>query len=471
MSKKKFFLAGIIALTCGVTSMTAQVTIGADKSPEAFSVLELISNNVHGLRLPHLTTQQRDDITTVEFKANQKAEGLTIFNIDKLCVEVWNGTVWISMCGDGLDGTGVIPSYKLGCNQAIPPVIFAKTNLGADPQYDTPKKQMKYLTEVQGTRKDGAGATISYALDGAVFGGLYQWGRKDDGYAISNDGYYVRFGDPSTAAQVTAAATYDANGQILTYDGTNSAKGLYIYDATGTFNDWSIVPNNNLWGNGRNIDVETGSLGLADKGILLGGATANSNNYYQSTSWVMPQNNPCPSGWRIPTQDEWERLLDYGCNTQSNYSGLPTISTTNQIWYSTTTGFTWVRVKDGMPFLGVFALAGDKSGYAIYKTSVWNVAIATGGYFNGLLQDGSNVSAVFTGKTLYDSGAPEPFMFLSLPGYRPTAGWQILTVGYLANYLTSTTINNSYVSRLYLYGTVQQFTADRITPCSIRCVK
>ena len=99
---KKFSLISTIALAICSTTLNAQVTIGADKSPESFSVLELISNNTHGLRLPQLTTQQRDNITTTAFKENSLAEGLTIFNTDTKCVEVWNGTVWIVWCEKAL---------------------------------------------------------------------------------------------------------------------------------------------------------------------------------------------------------------------------------------------------------------------------------------------------------------------------------------------------------------------------------
>ena len=95
---KKSFLAIFLWLTLISSPMYSQVTIGADKSPESFSVLELISNHTQGMRLPQLTTQQRDDLTTEAFKANSLSNGLTIFNISTKCVNVWNGAVWIEWC-------------------------------------------------------------------------------------------------------------------------------------------------------------------------------------------------------------------------------------------------------------------------------------------------------------------------------------------------------------------------------------
>ncbi|NDV94902.1 hypothetical protein D0T84_08225 [Dysgonomonas sp. 521] len=84
-----------LVLTPGVY---AQVTVGSNKEPETFSVLELISNDKAGLRMPHLTTIQRNDITTPAFKAKAEAKGLTIYNTTNNCIEFWSGTEWISAC-------------------------------------------------------------------------------------------------------------------------------------------------------------------------------------------------------------------------------------------------------------------------------------------------------------------------------------------------------------------------------------
>ncbi|MDR2684413.1 MAG: hypothetical protein LBB53_03400, partial [Prevotellaceae bacterium] len=65
------------------------------------SVLELISNDAKGLRLPQLSTAERDIMTaTDEFIAEKtgKARGLQIFNTKTKCVETWNGVKWIEQC-------------------------------------------------------------------------------------------------------------------------------------------------------------------------------------------------------------------------------------------------------------------------------------------------------------------------------------------------------------------------------------
>jgi hypothetical protein len=90
-----------LMLSVGAPTVRAQVTIGDSTAPQTFSVLELISNQKTGLRMPQLTTAQRNTMTeTPEFVSNMDnlAKGLTIYNTTNDCLEFWNGTKWISRC-------------------------------------------------------------------------------------------------------------------------------------------------------------------------------------------------------------------------------------------------------------------------------------------------------------------------------------------------------------------------------------
>jgi formylglycine-generating enzyme required for sulfatase activity len=115
-------------------STKAQVTIGSLDTPQNFSILELISNNTRGLRLPQLTQAERDLLDGTEANTSGastamlaarsafatektgKAEGLQIFNTTTKCVNTWNGTVWIEECyGSGtLCATPAQPSAISG---------------------------------------------------------------------------------------------------------------------------------------------------------------------------------------------------------------------------------------------------------------------------------------------------------------------------------------------------------------------
>ena len=105
---KKFLLTGIIALIMSGAALNAQVTVGSQKVPETFSVLELISKSRSGMRLPQLNTEQRTELEQSADFQNQitgLAKGLTIFNTDNNCVETWNGSQWISLCAKGTIGS------------------------------------------------------------------------------------------------------------------------------------------------------------------------------------------------------------------------------------------------------------------------------------------------------------------------------------------------------------------------------
>jgi len=101
MTKRNFSMATVMLLfmCCALYNLNAQVTVGSNKIPEMFSVLELISNNSRALRLPQLTTAQRDELGTEIAVHPSEAVGLTFYNLDTDCEEFWNGTEWKSLCG------------------------------------------------------------------------------------------------------------------------------------------------------------------------------------------------------------------------------------------------------------------------------------------------------------------------------------------------------------------------------------
>lgn len=100
-------------------------------SPNSTALVELMSTS-KGFLIPRLTTAQRDAI-------GGPAIGLQIFNSDVNCLEYWNGTQWISMCGGTANGTanpdcasrrlyGVyqVGSATTGSNYVVIPVTVIK---------------------------------------------------------------------------------------------------------------------------------------------------------------------------------------------------------------------------------------------------------------------------------------------------------------------------------------------------------
>ena len=109
--KAKLTVLLLLGVFFMATQSQAQVTIGSDKTPETFSVLELAGEGNLGLRLPQMTTHVRDSIATAS-GTSLLMNGLLIYNVDNNCQEYWNGTKWVSFCigaanisliGDGCD--------------------------------------------------------------------------------------------------------------------------------------------------------------------------------------------------------------------------------------------------------------------------------------------------------------------------------------------------------------------------------
>lgn len=89
----------LLFLSMVTLTLSAQVTIGDGTPPQKYSVLELSTTSTKGgLRLPQLNSQERNDLTTAAFRADQLAAGLAIYNTDTGCYEYWNNRRWISLC-------------------------------------------------------------------------------------------------------------------------------------------------------------------------------------------------------------------------------------------------------------------------------------------------------------------------------------------------------------------------------------
>lgn len=113
---KQKLLILLVALFSLIQTTMSQVTIGDGAAPQKYSILEVVSGGVGGLRMPQLTTAQRDalkenDGSDFVKDANRTTpflyEGLTIYNTTTRCIEYYNSTRWISMCSSS---AGIFPT-------------------------------------------------------------------------------------------------------------------------------------------------------------------------------------------------------------------------------------------------------------------------------------------------------------------------------------------------------------------------
>ena len=350
MYHKDFFTYLVIFMSClCITKSIAQIGIGTT-SPDESSILDVSSTN-KGILLPRMTTSERNAISS-------PALGLVVFNSEYNCLNVYTGMVWqgigtcdyssaISFSGSPVyNGVSLLGSQGIGySNESIQnistititfdateavPYFFkaedittgliyqaqgtttigtgqtavltpndttihvagiismtltgASNTLTLEPRIDVKSQLASNTTVVDvgididnadgdndpttGTfeqiwmdRNLGASQAAIDEDDALAHGNLYQWGREDDGHGLR-----VFNGDnPSNLAFINVTTT-----TLSTTD--SPGHSLFIVNGSSPY-DWRATKNDNLW---------------------------------QGVSGI---NNPCPSGYRIPTFSEWNDML------------------------------------------------------------------------------------------------------------------------------------------------------------------
>jgi uncharacterized protein (TIGR02145 family) len=136
---------------------------------------------------------------------------------------------------------------------------------------------------------------VSESDKGYPYGKLYQWGRKYGQGYDANDATY-----PSGDNLVTGPVDL-----IIGQDAANAAK---FYMNSDSRRDWLTTKNNNLWNS----------------------AWSSTNG---DTNPVVTANDPCPTGWRVPTNTELYALIG---NTD-NKGNWTTKDDQNGKWFDGTT--------------------------------------------------------------------------------------------------------------------------------------
>jgi len=369
-------------------TVQAQVTIGDNKPPESFSVLELISNEKRGLRMAQMTTLQRNTMqATAEFQSEITglARGLTIYNTDYDCMEYWNGAKWISTCQG--ETPPVIRDAKATIDGICVPYMFTYQTMPLEAIYTVSGATVKptsYQWVVDG--EDVPGATRS----------TYNFAPKDIVLTPDDLGNQKKLVNVTckmgmSGVQVQPAMTYDI---LVVYGGTGQGElyPIYVYaydengklevsgvknklafahvnlgaendtnpcDCKGYLFQWGRekdgngtttghfrrnLTNTDIWPNGKNADgtyltVAQDPADLDDNGQVkstvadkYGRFLKNSSapGVYGTAPWdwrntrkddlwgddtqdyvnTKATADPCPSGWKVPSQKQWSAILN-----------------------------------------------------------------------------------------------------------------------------------------------------------------
>ena len=113
-----------------------------------------------------------------------------------------------------------------------------------------------------------------FAKNAEAYGALFQWGRKGDGHEIRTSPNYPTNDNSSESGIVSGKQNFDSNGQIVS---THDAYGKFI-KLDDSYFDWRTPSSATLWNAGS------------------------------KESPIKTDNDPCPEGWRLPTQTEFATL-------------------------------------------------------------------------------------------------------------------------------------------------------------------
>jgi uncharacterized protein (TIGR02145 family) len=322
---------------------SAGVGIGT-AAPDASAKVD-ISSSTQGFLPPRMTTAQRNAIAS-------PAVGLTIYNTTMNCLQWWNGTLWYDGCGNnappaaalstincgGATTTGTLTQGSAAAGVSTT-VSYTGGNAGSYSAQTVNSTGVTGLTAslAAGTLANGNGS-VTYTISGtpATSGTA--------SFAISLGGQSCTFTIAVAAnlvAQYPAGSTFCAGGPTAIVDVTNPTTGRIWMDRNlGASQVASSSTDQNAYGDlyqwGRRTDghqcrtsLTTATLSSVDQpahGSFIMAPNAPNDwrspqnvNLWQGVNGV---NNPCPSGYRLPTETELnnERLSWSSQNSVGAYA-------------------------------------------------------------------------------------------------------------------------------------------------------
>ena len=354
MTAKNYFLPLLIAAVVFVPfAANAQITIGSGDAPQSFSVLELISNNEGGLRLPQIeSTQVRNEMFTnnPDFYNNELAWGLKIFNMQTQCVEYWSGSErgWISLC----DGRTTIdidpdspwlnrPPFTGGGFVGRTYFDIAFSNLsGRCGDLGTGSRQAPYthgfrpcFTEVYSFVGNGDILNLTFGFENLIGSvpvilNIAQTGNSVTVFFNPALADAVQHRHRSTAYQAVLFAAFDVPGQgqqqytfhirvadcapCGAYVGADEWREFMCHNLGADTNLHPFTPHRDLHGHMFRWGLAEPAM-MAAENILFDHSPPNWASAAAApmgaADWDMENANPCPEGFRVPKASEWQGVI------------------------------------------------------------------------------------------------------------------------------------------------------------------
>jgi hypothetical protein len=306
-------------------------------APDASSKLE-VNSTTQGFLPPRMTTAQRDAIAS-------PAAGLTIYNTTVNCLQWWNGTFWYDGCGNNSPSaalttlncgsaatTGTLTSGTAASSVSTA-ISYSGGNAGT---YNAQTISSTGVTGLTATLTAGILANGAGSLSFAISGTPSTSGTAS--FALTIGGQSCSFTVPvqvNLVAQYPANSVFCASGPTVIVDVTNPTTGKIWMDrnlgasqAATSSTDAAAYGDLYQWGrraDGHQCRTSATTASLSSTDTPGNGSFITAPNF--PNDWRSPQNanlwqgvngvnNPCPSGYRLPTDIELEaERLSWSVNT------------------------------------------------------------------------------------------------------------------------------------------------------------
>ena len=388
-NKQLWMTAVLLVVALFSSSLKAQVNIGSTNPPQPFSVLELTAKD-RGLRLPLLSTNERDAITTPEFKGKERAKGLMIFNTDTKCVNVWNGTDWIEQCAEP---PCVAPAAPGAMTVTAATLVLSDSVVKLNGTFTASVPAVTGATSYTWTLPTGLSAASltttspSITITGTT-NGLYDAGTIS---VTANTTSCKSAARNSTTTLVVGCGAYVAPGvwkEFMCYNlGADETVNPFTptYATNGAYYQWGRKDPAASAPDATGADATPIAWSYSTGWFGSGGTPDTGPDDATKSAY-----DPCPAGYRVPTFNEWDYLRQNNPTTSvGTWVGAPGTATA------------WAGIKFGpalmLPATGFRDNVSGGQYYRGYDGSYWSTqrSTASNAYCLGIERIGSPYGSNF----------------------------------------------------------------------------